>query len=97
MSDKLWKQCERAVGKFFGGVRNPVHGSGPRCDVSTPTMSIEVKERAESVKWLDDAVSEAVANCESGKLPAVVLHTKGRNHNQDYVIIKAVNFAEWYL
>lgn len=97
MGDKLFKQVERAIARYFGGKRNPVHGSGPKADVSTPTLSIEVKERASLPNWLIKAIVQSEANCEEGKLPIVVLHRKYDDHDKDLVIIRAKDFRDWYV
>lgn len=97
MSDKLWKACERHVAKYFGGQRNPVHGSGPSADVSTPILSIEVKERESYPQWLEDAVIEAITNCEPNKIPVVVLHKKNRRLDDDWLIIRLSDYKDWYI
>ena len=97
MADKLWKSVERQVAKYFNGQRNPVHGSGAHSDVSTPILSIEVKERESYPQWLEDAVIEAVANCEDSKLPVVVLHKKNRRLDDDWLIIRLKDYKDWYI
>lgn len=97
MADKLWKAVERSVARYFNGQRNPVHGSGPAADVSTPMLSIEVKERESYPQWLEGAVIEAVANCETNKIPVVILHKKGRNLDNDWLIIRLKDYKDWYI
>ena len=78
MSDTLWKQTERKLAQLLGGQRIPVHStSGVACDVSTPTLSCEVKERKDLPAWLEDAVDQSKTNCEANKMPVVILHKKG--------------------
>lgn len=97
MSDKLWKAVERQVARYFNGRRNPVHGSGPSADVSTPILSIEVKEREDYPQWLEDAVIEAVSHCEPNKMPVVVLHKKGRNLDNDWLIVRLKDYKDWHI
>ena len=49
MGDKAWKQRERNVAKFFGGVRTPLSGGNgkiTRADVIHESLFIECKLRA---------------------------------------------------
>ena len=93
--DKLFKAVERQIARYLGGERNPV-GSGVRCDVSTKLLSVEVKEKQELPKWLIDAMSQAVRNCEENKIPVVILHRKGDEHRFDYLIIRLGDFVEYW-
>lgn len=93
--DKLFKAVERQIARYLGGERNPV-GSGVRCDVSTKLLSVEVKEKQELPKWLIDAMSQAVRNCEENKIPVVILHRKGDEHRFDYLIIRLGDFRDYW-
>jgi len=80
MSDKAWKQFERRVSAFFGGVRNPLSGGNSkhtRADVIHPSLFVECKQRkAHSViRTWDEAAGQAK---EENKIPVVALSEKGR-------------------
>jgi len=96
MSDKLWKATERKIAKLTNGKRNPVHGSGPKCDVSTSAWSIQVKETQRLPDWLKEAMAEAQRECESSKLALTIFHEKGKQHDSDVVCISLSDFLEWY-
>jgi len=97
MSDKLWKATERKIAKYLGGWRNPVHGSGAKCDVSTDILSIEVKEREQLPALLRDALIEAKTNCEEGKIHCIVLHQKGQHIAKAMIIFELKDYRDWYI
>ena len=98
MPDKLWKATERDLAKRLGGKRVPVNSTdGVKCDVSTPVLSVEVKERQSLPDWLTCSVTQAENNCEVGKLPVVILHLKGQRHDNDLLVIELKHFEEWYI
>ena len=60
-------------------------------------LSIEVKHRRALPVWLCDAMVQAVAaNRGNDKLPVVVLHQKGRRHDDDLVVLRLKDFVEWF-
>ncbi|MGI9049254.1 MAG: hypothetical protein ACR2GU_07770 [Rubrobacteraceae bacterium] len=73
---KDWKACERKIAELLGGVRVPVTGRqrGATPDVEHPSLSIEVKSRKTLPAWLLDALEQAKAASEDGRLPVAVLH-----------------------
>ena len=93
----LWKDTERSIAKYLGGIRVPVNStSGVKCDVSTPILSIEVKERVKIPTFLSKVMLQAEANCEKGKIPAAVLHQKGSEHSKDLIILRLADFRDLY-
>jgi hypothetical protein len=91
MSDKLWKQAERAIAKRLKGVRIPVDGKyrGHSPDVACDDLVVEVKERKCLPKWMLDALDQAKsAAIGSGLVPVVVMHPKGARHDDDVVLLR---------
>lgn len=41
-------------------------------------------------------MEQAIRNCPNEKVPMVVVHTTGRNHNDDLVIIRLRDFEDLY-
>lgn len=86
------KAAERAVAQALGGMRigtlsgEDVHFDGP--------FSAEVKSRAAFVAcdWMD----QAVRNAPAGKTPLVVVHVRGKRHDNDLVIIRMADWEEWH-
>lgn len=97
MSDSLWKATERHIAKLLGGERIPVNStSGKACDISTPLLSVEVKERKTLPESLKSWMKQAEVNCEAGKIATVVLHEKNNPHDKDLVIMRLKDFCELY-
>jgi hypothetical protein len=95
MPDKLWKQHERHIAKRFGSARTGPQGKeGP--DVITEWLCIEAKERDQLPAWLDDAIQQITACTPQDKLPVVILHGKGRRHDNDLVILRLKDFEDWF-
>lgn len=95
MTDKLWKATERHIAKLLGGERIPVNStSGVECDISTPLLSVEVKERKTLPESLKSWMKQAEVNCEPNKIATVVLHEKGKEHSKDLVIMRLKDFCD---
>lgn len=97
MAHRNWKSTERALAKRLGGERVPVSGRtrGSSPDIAHADWGIEVKERKTLPAWLNDAMDQAVKSSTTyfrkhgvNQLPVVILHQKGRNHSNDYVVIR---------
>ncbi len=91
-----WKAVERAIAEILGGERVPITGRqrGSAPDVAHPWLGIEVKHRKSLPAWLHDAMAQAEACSDGGeKLPVVVLHEKGRRHDNDFVVVKLRDFC----
>jgi len=93
-----WKRTEREVGKHLGGTRVPITGRqrGSAPDVEHEWLSIEVKHRKKLPEWLHDAMDQAVKSQKNGQVPIVVLHQSGKHHDNDYVVLKMSDFADWF-
>lgn len=80
MPDKAWKNRERLVSKFFGGIRNALSGINSKvthADVIHSELFIECKLRAKhsAVKLWDD--TKVYADKEK-KIPVIALCEKNR-------------------
>ncbi|MDA1283957.1 MAG: hypothetical protein O3C61_03440 [Proteobacteria bacterium] len=80
MPDKAWKNRERLVSKFFGGIRNALSGINSKvthADVIHQELFIECKLRAKhsAVKLWDD--TKIYADKEK-KIPVIALCEKNR-------------------
>ena len=90
MTDKLWKQTERAIAKRLGGERVGPRGKST-ADVLTSRLAIEVKTRRRLPAWLLDAMAQAEAAAD-GRLPILVLHQVGQRHDGDLVVLRLADF-----
>ena len=80
MPDKAWKNRERLVAKFFGGMRNALSGINSKVthsDVIHDNLFIECKLRAKhtAISLWDDTAKLAK---EEGKTPVIALCEKNR-------------------
>ena len=80
MPDKAWKNRERLVAKFFGGMRNALSGINSKVthsDVVHDSLFIECKLRAKHtvISLWDDTAKLAK---EEGKTPVIALCEKNR-------------------
>jgi hypothetical protein len=101
MTDKLWKQHERATALALGGKRVPITGRqrGSAPDVEHNKLSIECKHRETIPQWIDNAMDQAEASIKNPEqVPIVVIHGKGRTRENDYVMLKMKHFKKlsWY-
>ena len=85
------KRAERDVAKRLGGRRMGTMGSE---DVDTQLFSVEVKSRKRFVG--EGFMSQAKANCQPGRMPLVVVHTHGKRHSDDLVMIRMCDFEDLY-
>lgn len=93
-----WKSVERAIAAYLGGQRVPITGRirGSAPDVAHDWLSIEVKHRRELPAWLYDAMMQAMAAKRGEQLPVVILHERGRRHDDDLVMIRLKDFRDWF-
>jgi len=94
-----WKAVERSIAKIVGGERVPITGRqrGSAPDVAHEWLGIEIKHRKQLPAWLHDAMAQAVACSDNGdKLPIVVLHEKGRRHDDDFVVVRLSDFVDHF-
>ena len=78
MGDKAWKQRERNVAKFFGGVRTPLSGGNgkiTRADVIHESLFIECKLRAKHTAITLWDETKEIADTEN-KTPVIALCEK---------------------
>ncbi len=94
---KNWKACERKVAELLGGVRVPVSGRqrGATPDIEHPALSIEVKSRKTLPAWLLDALEQAQAATEDGRLPVAVLHQDRKPYRDALVVCRLGEFADF--
>ena len=94
-----WKAVERAIAKRLGGVRVPITGRirGSAPDIEHEWLSLEVKHRKKLPSWLHDAMEQATLSKRGEQLPTVVLHECGKNHDDDFVIMRLQDFTEWFV
>jgi hypothetical protein len=94
---KTWKNVERAIAEKLGGQRMSNHALGLRTpDVESPWLSVEVKHRKALPLWIKEAMTQAETNGDEAKLPLVVLHEKGRRHDNDLVVLRLGDFVDWF-
>ena len=84
---------------MLDGERVPITGRqrGSAPDIEHPRFSIEVKDREKLPSWLHDAMDQAVASIRNGKVPVVILHAKGMQHADDFVMMRLGDFRTMYL
>ena len=94
---KDWKACERKIAEILGGVRVPVTGRqrGATPDIEHSTLSIEVKSRKSLPAWLLDAIEQAQAASEDGRLPVAVLHQDRTPYRDALVVIRLEDFTNY--
>ncbi len=92
---KDWKTCERRVAGLLGGQRVPVTGRqrGDTPDIEHEALSIEVKSRKSLPIWLLDALNQARAASENGKLPVVVLHQDRTPYRDSLIVLRIEDFT----
>jgi hypothetical protein len=91
------KCAERKVAEILGGRRVPVSGRqrGDVPDVEHEGLSIEVKSRKVTTKWLEGAMEQAEAAADSPQLPVVVIHEARRPYRESLVIMRLKGFARY--
>ncbi|HQO99973.1 MAG TPA: hypothetical protein PL042_05115 [Caldisericia bacterium] len=84
------KRNEKDLCKILGGERVGIFG-GEDIAIKDKKISIEAKSRQSFVaeKWME----QSEKNCK-GKLPLVIVHIKGKNHNKDLVLIRLEQFKD---
>ncbi|CAN5863236.1 hypothetical protein BH24CHL4_BH24CHL4_19500 [soil metagenome] len=80
MSAGRWKRHEREVAAILEGVRLPNSGKG-QSDVLTPNLAVQVKTRKSIPSWLHAALDQAARDCDSHRLPVVVLCAVSQGHS----------------
>lgn len=90
-----WKATERRIAKRLSGQRVPVADKRSGADVISDTLSVEVKHRKQLPAWLHKAMAQAVNAATGEQTPIVVLHELGKRGDNDYVIIRMRDFAQF--
>ena len=94
MTDKTWKQVERAIARRLNGRRQGATGRrGP--DVVNDWLVAEVKHRRRLPQWLITALTQAKTGA-GERLPIVVLHESGQRHSDDLVVLRLADFEDWF-
>jgi len=90
-----WKKFERDIAAALTKIgdraqRIPVTGRvrGSAPDVSSDMFSIECKYRKEIPLWIKDAMAQAIASSEDGKVPVVFLKEKQKKLEDTLVIMR---------
>ena len=93
-----WKDAEKAVAKYLGGTRvsRGANFSESKEDVEHPLFSIEVKERKKVSKFLIEILDQADKYNNGKQISIGVLHQLGKRHDNDIVLIRLSDFAQWY-
>jgi hypothetical protein len=93
VGDPLWKQTERRIARYFGGIRiSYPYVKG--VDVLTDWLAIEVKSRDHLPAWIKDAVTLAQRVARPNRLGIAVLHEK--NSREDLVVLSIHDFRQWF-
>lgn len=103
MTDKSWKQLERRVARWMGGVRVPLSGANNKFrsgDVDHPSLFIEVKQRANLgfLKWFEKAQEDSekelkgVPKQEQKKI-LLVVHEK-KSHKV-FGMMRLLDICQW--
>ena len=94
MTDKTWKQTERAIAARLNGRRQGATGR-TGADVVNDWLAVEVKHRKRLPQWLKDALTQARTGA-GERLPLVVLHESGQRHADDLVLLRLRDFEDWF-
>jgi hypothetical protein len=92
MTDKTWKQTERAIARRLNATRQGAVGR-TGADVVNDWLAVEVKHRRRLPQWLKDALTQARAGA-CDRLPIVVLHEAGQRHSDDLVVLRLADFQD---
>jgi hypothetical protein len=96
MPERSWKRSERAIAARIGGRRVPVTGRqrGDVPDVAHHLFAVEVKHRRRPLRLLDFGMLQAIAAARGSQIPVLVLHTTGRRHADDYVVMRLGDWCD---
>ena len=86
-----WKQTERKVAEYLGGVRVPITGRirGSAPDVEHSTLAIEIKDREKLPFWIKDAMNQAVASkVNDDQIPVAIFRQKRQKYKDAYCMLK---------
>lgn len=91
-----WKDTERLSAKRAGGARIPItgrcRGSSPDHTTGSGLWAVEYKMRSKLPALLHDAMDQAVKAVRDEQTPIVILHEKHKNLDNDYILMRRVDF-----
>ena len=88
-----WKDHERQLAKSIGGKRIGNQGIAT-ADVENERLCIEAKSWQGGVKRVESALQQAEGAAGSGQLAIAVIHTVGRRHANDLVVMRWEQFLD---
>ncbi len=90
MSEKFCNRTERKIAKLLGGRRVPVSGRqrGDVSDVEHDQLSMEVKSRKILPAWILEALDQAQAASENGRIPVALLHQPSRKYADSLCVLR---------
>lgn len=103
MPDKLWKQAERQVAKWFPGARRrgaDFRGEDKgKSDIVCPGWAIEVKSLTTiTYSKIRDAVLQAETNrSNDAEIPIAVIHKNGDRYADALVVMRLETFADFFI
>jgi hypothetical protein len=85
------KRTEQAIAERLQGTRKGIMGGH---DVDAGPFAVEVKDR-ESFAG-STFMQQAIRNCPNDKTPLVIVHTHGKRHDTDLVMIRLADWQDWF-
>jgi hypothetical protein len=95
MATSTWKETERTVAKRLGGTRVGPSGTST-ADVVNDHLAVECKHRKSLPVLITAAMAQAVGAARDGQTPIVVLHEKGKRHDNDIVCMRLKDYQDLY-
>ena len=102
MSAKIrawWKEWERKIAKYVGGVRVPITGRsrGDAPDIDHNWLAIEVKAKNKLPKYLFEARAQSEACAEINQLPVQIYAEKGMSVGDCFIVMRLSDFRDRWL
>lgn len=91
----MWKDMERVAARRLNGRRVGPSGTST-ADVVNERLAVECKSRKSLPKLITEAMAQAVRAAAPGQTPLVILHEKGKRHNDDIVCMRLIDYQDWY-
>lgn len=88
------KQHEREVAHRLNGTRVGLMGG---MDVDAGPLSVECKSTSTMPTYLRKYHEQAVRHAAPGQLPVVVIHEKGKQYDDDFVMLRMADFVKYVL
>lgn len=99
MGSSAWKDAERRVAKVIGGKRKSRGGNFgiSDADIEHDWLSPEVKYRSKVPAYINAWLQQAKSyDAMKRKLPVAILMEKGKSWKNGVVMMKLVDFKEWF-